>query len=190
MRQSTGFITLETLKSCSGISHKFFKIENKKGKNEIDFTNKKTLDFLINKLNGLREKSAELIELNKRNIEVTIYNIQECLSSGAVTVTKDNIHLYYEFMSDDDLEKNIDWSIRSNVFAERIIHITNIFGWRYDSGILKLQYWEDFDKYWIKNENCTKFYFFGVKDTLKPIDEYIKEIKESDSYKAYIANKS
>lgn len=29
---------------------------------------------------------------------------------------------------------------------------------------------------------------FGIKDTLKPIDKYIEEIKNSDAYKSYSAN--
>lgn len=92
-------------------------------------------------------------------------------------ITKDNIHLYYEFMSDDELQKNN--KILSKVFDERFAPIC--FGLKLDvqklQGNMKFAY--------IYNK-IVEQEVFGVKDVLKPIDEYIKEIKESSEYKNYI----
>lgn len=111
--------------------------------------------------------------------------IAEYLIKSGVEITKDNIHLYYEFMSDEDLKKIFNWSIMSNVFGDRIIYITDIFGWRNDKKVLKLEYWKAFDKYYVKNNDYTRFSFFGIMDTLKPIDEYIAAIKDSEQYKIF-----
>jgi len=96
-------------------------------------------------------------------------------------ITKDNIHLYYEFMSDEDLEKYQD--IISNLLLERqhlIIYKNN------EMKIVK----EDCKYCESKfiNSYCIYNCLFGVKDTLKPIDDYIEEIKASNEYKEYIKN--
>jgi hypothetical protein len=38
----------------------------------------------------------------------------------------------------------------------------------------------------MKREHYIAMYYFGVKDTLNPINEYVEEIKASDEYKKYI----
>lgn len=123
----------------------------------------------------------ELEQLSKKEFNDLISVIYE-----EVVITKDNIHLYYEFMSDEDLEnwsKNLDI-----VFLER----SRLLGvLKTTSDVLKDNSYI-LDKY---EEVTTSKYdnrfialsMFGVKDTLKPIDEYIAEIKESDAYKEYIA---
>ena len=94
--------------------------------------------------------------------------------SGTVVITKDNIHLYYEFMSDDDIKEYS--SLIDDIFEDRLDLLLKEFK--------SLEY----------NQITTDKYFtffvsglicFGTKDTLKPIDEYIVEIKASEEYKAY-----
>ena len=98
-----------------------------------------------------------------------------------VDITKDNIHLYYEFMSDEDLQKNIN--ILENIFMQRSLKVARFFN----------MYNCDFFPLAVKTSSeigkTSSLYIFGVKDTLKPIDEYIKEIKESSEYKEYIESK-
>ena len=92
-----------------------------------------------------------------------------------VVVDEDNIHLYYEFMGDEDIKNNID--VLYSLFMDRAIKIQVALNLTpkelhaFATGELKA------------------LFIFGVKDTLKPIDEYIAEIKGSDGYKAYVASK-
>ena len=99
-------------------------------------------------------------------------------------ITKDNIHLYYEFMSDEDLKKyriilgslfnNRNWDIIKFIDDLNSNDKTNI----------------NFNLDWIEGTLlCTKNQVFGVKDTLKSIHEYIADIKESIQYKEYMNNK-
>jgi hypothetical protein len=74
------------------------------------------------------------------------------LESRVAIITKDNIHLYYEFMSDKELKYN-HLDLICEVLMDRVFLIKDLL---------------------------------GIKDTLKPMDEYIEEIKASDEYKEYI----
>lgn len=109
-------------------------------------------------------------------------------------VNKDNIHLYYEFMSDEDLKKYKE--ILADIFEARKDLIPAYFENISLKGTGK---WFGFDgagdgkKSIIELDNTwgsftIKQFVFGVKDTLKPIDEYITEIKDSAAYKEYIAS--
>lgn len=89
-----------------------------------------------------------------------------------VAITPDNISLYYEFMSKKDLEDNLD--ILTPIFDHRVPAVSDIVC----KGIeIKDNYDEVF--------HCTssEFTVFGVKDTLKPVYEYVKEIKDTKEYK-------
>ena len=118
-----------------------------------------------------------------------IENRLNSFNNGNVIITKDNIHLYYEFMSDDVL-KYID--ILHPIFCNHYHAIVSYFkkiGFIVDDGK-----GYDYDKVHYKGSfikrDITMYYgisFFGIKDTLKPIDEYIADIKASEEYKAYAA---
>ena len=111
--------------------------------------------------------------------------------------TLDNISLYYEFMNDDDIFNNIE--LLNSVLFDRYFYILTHFkeiGFICeDKNVYKsLRDWEQiqFKNKHIKRDGY-KYYeisFFDIKDTLKPIDEYIEEIKQSEAYKEYIAKKS
>ncbi len=133
-------------------------------------------------------KDYILFYLEDEACTISKKEIAEYLIKSGVEINQENIHLYYEFMSDEDLKKIFNWSLMSNVFGNRIIYITDIFGWRNNKKVLKLDYWKTFDKYYVKNNDYTRFSFFGIMDTLKPIDEYITQIKDSDAYKEYRFN--
>lgn len=99
-------------------------------------------------------------------------------NDGTITITKDNIHLYYEFFNDEDLESQIE--LFDNVMYNRLFLATQI---------LKVDNFHNhLKKLFSKNSYPSYFGYllFGIKDTLKPIDEYIAEIKESSEYKEYI----
>jgi len=101
--------------------------------------------------------------------------------AGEVVITKDNIADYYEFMSDDDLEK-YNYLI-DDILKDRIIKIHTS---------LDIDFLEFLDNCIVPlflNDNYISLISFGVKDTLKPIEEYIKEIKESEQYKEYMSKK-
>lgn len=96
----------------------------------------------------------------------------------------DNISLYYEFMSDDDKLNNS--ILLDKLFNRRMgviyfnLKIDNFTLWLNDI----LSYKADNNDFMI---NCS---IFGIIDTLKPIDEYIEQIKQSEAYKEYIAKKA
>jgi len=94
-------------------------------------------------------------------------NYLEFLNS--VVITKDNIHLYYEFMSDEDLVTHKD--VLFFIFSDRSFYV---------SSSIKLP-----EKSISFNSKVLSI--LGIKDTLKPIDEYIADIKASDAYREYIA---
>ena len=110
--------------------------------------------------------------------------IAEYLLNNNVKITKENIHLYYEFMSDEDIIKY--GGLLLNTIRER----TNELVPHFDNQVLH---------YGVKSIDCKKLSLdlprsavyrlkievHGVKDTLKPIDEYITQIKDSDAYKEY-----
>jgi hypothetical protein len=120
-----------------------------------------------------------------------MFNINDAIRDNLITITQDNIHLYYEFMSDDELLKisstflsDILLKRQQLVVTDKDIYPNLIKGWWENIEIVDIPY---------KNSNGTISYddirrsFFGIKDTLKPIEEYICEIKNSDRYKKYIS---
>lgn len=141
----------------------------------------------VYKFAGFINKDGELLE----NFEgsgnfstpscVEMYLLEYIYRNKLVTITKDNIDIYYEFMGDEDLEKYTEI-------------INPILGSRYNTvfhrffSILKLSdfsYFEYSDNYkGLIYRQC----LFGINDTLKPIDEYIEDIKASNEYKEYTKN--
>lgn len=95
--------------------------------------------------------------------------------TGTVLIDKDNIHLYYEFMSDEDLEKIFkNSSFLHDIQLDRFFKIAELLR-------INTKEFEKFKKSFLSDA------YFGIKDVLKPIDEYIAEIKASSEYKEYIA---
>lgn len=115
------------------------------------------------------------------DIKIKFDITDDCLLIEDV-VTKDNVSLYYEFMSAGYIRENCLDTVaglildRQEVITEKLLLNGNMHFWK------------------TKNIKNTIGYaspisqsFFGTKDTLKPIDEYIEEIKASDEYKGYYA---
>lgn len=113
----------------------------------------------------------------------------------APDITKENIHLYYEFMSDEQKTSNDNIAeILRQTFVSRYSLVLKHFkdigflqeekgGYDYDL----IQYQGDTFTYGGINLTSYKsISFFNIKDTLKPIDEYIAEIKESQAYQEWI----
>jgi hypothetical protein len=156
----------------------------------------------------LREPADEVVEHIKKLSVEDLYvrlkeycsfsddNIKEKLKEfqcvSFKNVTKDNIHLYYEFMSDEDLKEN--HKILNLIFNHRydkVVKVLNHYAKRSDDYVSLTDSFviepnsESFD-----DANYRAFVglqAFGVKDTLKPTEEYIAEIKASEEYKAYVA---
>lgn len=101
-------------------------------------------------------------------------------------VTKDNIHLYYEFMNDNDLIKY--QNILSTAIDNRLKNVFRNLNFKSDMFHTFLckhtQQKLSNDRYVISS------IVFGIKDTLKPVLEYTEEIKRSEQYKEYINNKA
>ena len=111
-------------------------------------------------------------------------------------ITKENISVYYEFMGDDNIIKNLN--LLNDVLFERYFYILTHFkeiGFiSEDKNTYKsLREWEQigFKNKHIKRDGY-KYYeisFFDIKDTLKPINEYIAKIKKSEQYIALMSKK-
>ncbi|WP_152633261.1 hypothetical protein [Aliarcobacter butzleri] len=104
-----------------------------------------------------------------------------------VVITKENIHLYYEFMNDEDL---IEIENHNNLVSDVI------FNRKMDVYVLLIEKVDTKETEWIQCDNILnhegfvlKYSLFGIKDTLKPIDEYIEEIKNSDTFKEFERDK-
>jgi hypothetical protein len=71
--------------------------------------------------------------------------------------------------------------------AKRSIKVGEALGFRTkgDIGILDERF-EDWEKHHKQNVDGTERFWFGLKDKLQPIDEYISKIKQSSEYKTYL----
>ena len=100
------------------------------------------------------------------------------LKTIIVEISEDNIHLYYKFMNKDDISKYRD--ILHTFFNKR--HPLNIEDFlEIDKEVIRENWKYDcFADGKIKTQS-----YFGIKDILKPIDEYIEEIKNSDAFKEF-----
>lgn len=97
--------------------------------------------------------------------------IAEYLLKNGVEITQENIHLFYQFMNDEDLSK-----------------YENILFYKFTGRMSLVQLPLGLNPKQL-NQNC--YYgnsvatIFGSKDILKPLDEYIEEIKDSEQYKIF-----
>jgi hypothetical protein len=119
----------------------------------------------------LKETSSE----NTREKEINKLNLMvDDLETNGEKISQDNIHLYYQFMSDEDMYENI--SAIMDVLNTRQRDIEIALNARLIEPIREIIHF---------NGNPIGHSVFGIKDTLKPIDEYIAEIKASEQYQAY-----
>jgi len=95
----------------------------------------------------------------------------------------DNIHLYYEFMSDEGRRAYAD--IINNVFQSRInslLRPLNIE--RYMLNDLEVA-----SVKMLTSIHVTSLSLFGIEDTMMSLDLYKAKIKASDNYKKYLETK-
>lgn len=130
--------------------------------------------------------------LNPCNLNYIINQIS--LLNG---ITKDNIHLYYEFMSNEDKIK-VSHTLLNLLFKARALEINKVLNTLYSSELSDLKVINI--TYYKTNKTSKPAIYdngkcldwggnFGIKDTLNPINEYIKQIKQSEQYQQYIKNK-
>lgn len=151
---------------------------------------KEFIKMMLKKYNKLQIKVIDKIDeqfagsLCNGEIKI-VFDIHRDFLIIEDVATIDNISLYYEFMSDEDIYKNS--MLLDEILGDRIIKINNVIPIlkNVDSNYITRINGAD-----IKNTYFISQYIFGIKDTLKPIDEYIEQIKQSEAYKEYIAKKS
>ena len=101
--------------------------------------------------------------------------------SGEIEITKENIHLYYEYMEESELT-NFSSSL-DKLFQDRFINVASKIAKELNRKTSEVHcYWSNIKA----SVECDKSFIFGVKDLLKPIDKYIEEIKKSDEYHKFI----
>jgi len=124
---------------------------------------------------------AKVALLNNHKSESISAN--NTINNTNTKITKENINKYYEFMSDEDIR---EYSILlNNIFNERINFITH-------SLRIKRVDLKNIDISTSKLLNDSLYIelsYFGLKDTLKSLDEYVKEIKESEAFKEHLMQK-
>jgi len=179
------------IKKRKGTKKRFFNINNLKNLLKAELiTDIKT--ETIQKTRTIKEKSistpVKAPTPEPKTIEHFFYIIFYFIFE-IVNIQKDIIKKY-EFMSDDDL-KDIDYEIVGNIFKNRYDKICEMLNFREKIGdgdnivkfkLLRLK--SSIYKGYVYTE--IKLFMFGVKDTLKPLEEYVKEIKESEEYKKLV----
>lgn len=120
-----------------------------------------------------------------------------------IEIKQNNIALYYNSMS--DIEKiHFSHTILKNEFHDRFNKISEALNinksFLTDDKLVNTKYFltngtptpDVFDDglcFYVPNGAVIEVSYFEIKDTLKPIDEYIAELKLSEIYKNYISNK-
>lgn len=94
-------------------------------------------------------------------------------------IDEKNIHLYYVLMSKREL--NNTSNILDGVFKLRLDKIKRKLN-------INSALTDDFFEYEMNKHNQVTMTLFQIKDILKPIDEYVKEIKDCNVYKQYRFN--
>lgn len=145
-----------------------------------------------------------IVELDVKDGNIDISGIED------IEVNKNNISLYYEFIKNDmdNLSYKLFWleSENKSIFMDRCHSITKELGIPFKTAPLyaelintnfkDIQLFQDKEKTLERHtpykdlKQMSGLLYFGVRDALKPIDEYIEEIKNSDEYKKYIIEKS
>ena len=105
-------------------------------------------------------------------------------------ITDENISLYYEFIKKEDINKHQADILACVLSTRRVkaIRELNIPNKDYSS-IIKIDYFEFICDFNTKGYCDIEQMIFGIKDTLKPINEYIAEIKKSEQYIALMSKK-
>lgn len=148
-------------------------------------------------------------DVTVKNIYTKKEIIAYAINKKLLIITKENIHLYYELMSDEDKfnyskhinRKNIElvYLLLNNdlkkhhfdnidvMFSMRKAKLVKEFGTDYKI-ICKSELFKAKDHFILSEDGYfnTALKAFEIKDTLKPIKEYIEEIKESFGYKEYL----
>lgn len=120
-----------------------------------------------------------------------------------IEIKQNNIALYYNSMS--DIEKiHFSHTILKNELHDRFNKISEALNinksFLTDDKLVNTKYFltngtptpDVFDDglcFYVPNGAVIEVSYFEIKDTLKPIDEYIAELKLSEIYKNYISNK-
>ncbi|MDD3467038.1 MAG: hypothetical protein PHE67_07800 [Campylobacterales bacterium] len=144
-------------------------------------------------MNQFGKKIAELETMAQAKAKEAAAYRKQKLESGTAVVTKHNVHLYYELMSDEDKIKNkivFDGLMTQRFYA--VVKSLNLkIDWKEDDFVefVVARKPDHIVKIYALNEsdslNVIGQSFFDTKDTLKPIDEYIREIKESEAYQKH-----
>ena len=168
------FRDLLLIKETKNDGEIWFKVPNSVSSPNIDLVIEDLKNQTVKIENSCDEDEKAVLNHFKNFIkEIVEYQLK-----NGLVITDDNIHLYYKFMDNESVCEfgNKDISL-FRIHSKRhlqIIELLNI-----DIKIL--------DQYL---KTCIHAYYFGVKDTLKPIDDYITDIKNSNAYKSYIAKAS
>lgn len=155
-------------------------------------------EITLNKETNLFKSFSFFKDFKEIKFIIDNKNVQfECLDTNNEyqyfkdEITKDNVHLYYSFMNDDEV-KTLDSSnlrdiktgtpVITTLLSRRMIEIREALS--IHPAIL-----DNYKKYTFGlNDSVLSQSIFGVKDTLEPIDVYVSEIKQSEQYKTYMAN--
>lgn len=173
------FRDLLLIKETKSDGEVWFKVPNSVSSPNIDLV----IEDLKNQT-GKRENSCDEDEKAVLNhFKNFIKEIVEYLLKNGIVITIDNIHLYYEFMDNNEKLKYIN--IYDAALKKRSLLVQNLLN------INKDTFFDNKPLVSFTTFNSTTLgmlsylSIFGVRDTLKPIDEYISDIKNSDAFKEF-----
>lgn len=97
-------------------------------------------------------------------------------------ITKENIHIYYEYMNSETTEEYSE--ILDAIFDKRAYEIMELLELEKDNFYSNCKFITPHD---MDLDSIIGLIVFGVKDILKPLGNYIDEIKDSKNYKIFIS---
>lgn len=179
-----------------------YKIKLEQNKDNPDFLTQENIssckEITLNENTNLFKSFSLFKDFKEIKFIIDKTKVQfECLNSNNEyqylndEITVENIHLYYEFMSDEEI-KSLDSSNLRDIKTGTPI-ITTILSGRMiavrEALSIHPAILDNFKKYIFGlNDSVLSQSIFGIKDTLKPVEVYVSEIKDSEDYKNYISN--
>lgn len=94
--------------------------------------------------------------------------------NNLVQITQNNVQLFYKFMSEEEVQRHTDAIYHKSMYRACLVQLELSLTPRqlYINSIFENGY----------------LFVFGVKDTMKSIEDYMTEIKKSEAYNKYVSS--
>ena len=159
----------------------------------------KSPDFKLNETTQEINGGVGKIDLSMMSYYQALSKTKEEIFKGEINIdpfdyieiTKNNIADYYEFMG-DELRNKYSSIVHEVLELDRQFLVFKSLNIDVNDDYI----WNNLKRYHIQSEKdekrtqwTTELTIFGIKDNMKPIDEYIVEIEKSPDFQKYATNK-